>query len=113
MSSSRLPSGIAEVHARAGAACAVALDRAKLDEDAEAIEVASCVGDRPVPFETQVAAARDHGHCRARLGDHASAVDIQLLFADAVDEARPARDDLGTQDSGIRSGSTGPSPRPR
>src|SRR5205807_7214604 len=92
---------IAEIHAGARSARALAAKRSGLDRDAMAREVRDRGIDRARPLEAEIAVARRDRHPRDRGGLHARRMDIELLIADAVERAAVAFDDLGTDEVAI------------
>src|SRR5688572_3714122 len=78
--------GIAEIDAGSVAQCAVASDRAKLNRNVLRFEVPLCIGDRPVPAETEITVAGRDGNARQRLALLVRPVAVELLGAQPKDE---------------------------
>src|ERR1700691_4995989 len=74
--------GIAEIDAGARTLGAEALHRPALDANTATIERGDGIGDRPYPFEAQVAVARCHRQPLHLRGLAARAMNVELLVAE-------------------------------
>src|SRR5580700_10609378 len=93
--------GIAEVNTGAGALGAEALHRTALDSDAATLQMRDGIGNRPHPFEAQIAVAWCDRQPRYLGRLHAWPVHVELLVTEAVGIAYRPRHELGSEHRGV------------
>ena len=76
--------------------------------NAAAIEMRDGVGDRPIPFEAQIAVAGRNRQPRHFGGLYARPVHIELLVAEAIGVAHRPGDELGAHHRWCRTRSSAP-----